>query len=192
MDIFLGGGCLLNLYLLGFLFSSSPLFSRWPEICQKNPLFTSIFVLLPLIALTSTLHYDNWRVLLGALILVNFSMDTSAWFFGKNFGKNKLWPQVSPKKTWEGLIGGVLSSGLVGAFYWGYFVEQRTFAVFLMFAFLGLFSQIGDLVQSKFKRLYGLKDSSSLIPGHGGVYDRIDSLLFVAPFYGLALRLTLD
>ncbi len=115
-------------------------------------------------------------------------MDTGAWFFGKNFGKNKLWPAVSPKKTVEGLIGGMIVAAVCSTVFW-----NAAFPVFhwyyaLIFAFCGLISQVGDLVQSKLKREFEIKDSSNLIPGHGGVYDRIDSLIFLSPFFVIVVK----
>jgi phosphatidate cytidylyltransferase len=114
-------------------------------------------------------------------------MDTGAWFFGKNFGKHKLWPAVSPNKTIEGAVGGCLLSGGLGSLVWYLNFDTMSAKMFLILCALGILSHIGDLIQSKLKRQFEIKDSSSLIPGHGGVYDRFDSLMFVAPFYGLIL-----
>jgi len=110
-------------------------------------------------------------------------MDTGAWFFGKKFGKNKLWPSVSPNKTVEGLIGGMILSGLLGGICFHLLYNQFSISLFFLFCFLGLLAQLGDLLQSKMKRQVGIKDSSNLIPGHGGVFDRVDSLFFLTPFF---------
>src|SRR5690606_12695790 len=129
----------------------------------------------------------QWQEVIIVLLFVNFGMDSFAWFFGKNFGKHKLWPKVSPKKTVEGLLGGVISTGILGSILWRLFFNETSVMLFFVFCLLGLIAQVGDLVQSKIKRQFEIKDSSTLIPGHGGVYDRIDSLLFLAPFYATAL-----
>jgi phosphatidate cytidylyltransferase len=118
-------------------------------------------------------------------------VDTFAYFTGKKFGKHKLWEAVSPKKTIEGAIGGVLSSVILTCLYWNHFVSAVTPYTAIIFFIIACFSQVGDLVQSKLKRQFDIKDSSTLIPGHGGVYDRVDSLLFVAPFFAFYLMATL-
>jgi len=154
---------------------------------KRKPYTVPVFVFFSLVSLLFLLSGDNWRISLLLLLVVNFSMDTGAWLFGKSMGKHKLWEKVSPKKTIEGLIGGIVCSGILGAFV--YYKSYEIFAVkyFILFGLLGLVSQIGDLFQSKVKRQFSIKDSSSLIPGHGGVYDRVDSLIFMAPFYILLL-----
>src|SRR5690606_8477736 len=120
-------------------------------------------------------------------MILNFMVDTAAYFSGKKFGKHKLWEAVSPKKTVEGLIGGVFFSVLFTSIYWNYFIEEITVFSIIFFIIIALSSQVGDLAQSKLKRQFEIKDSSSLIPGHGGVYDRVDSLMFVAPLYAFYL-----
>ena len=101
-----------------------------------------------------------------------------------------MWESVSPKKTVEGAIGGVFFSVLTTYFFWKHFISEVTPLMIVAFTIIACSSQIGDLVQSKLKRQFEIKDSSSLIPGHGGVYDRVDSLLFVAPFYAFFLMAT--
>jgi phosphatidate cytidylyltransferase len=113
--------------------------------------------------------------------------DTAAYFSGKKFGKHKLWESVSPKKTIEGLVGGVLFSVLITSLFWNYFIAPVKIGTILIFLLVACCSQLGDLVQSKLKRQFEIKDSSHLIPGHGGVYDRIDSLMFVSPIYAFYL-----
>lgn len=142
-----------------------------------------LIIYVSLISLLILLRENDWRISLVLLLLVNFGMDTGAWLFGKLFGKHKLWEAVSPKKTIEGLIGGVICSGSLGYVVYGNVNSNWNLKFFALFAFLGLISQVGDLFQSKLKRQFGIKDSSSLIPGHGGVYDRVDSLIFMAPYY---------
>lgn len=117
--------------------------------------------------------------------------DSFAFFMGRKFGKRKLAELVSPNKSIEGAIGGFVGAILVGlAFY--YFDEFAKSYIYIIIAFIcGTIGQIGDLVESLIKRDVGVKDSSSLIPGHGGVLDRVDSLIAVSPFILLILVIVL-
>jgi phosphatidate cytidylyltransferase len=120
------------------------------------------------------------------LVLLVIAADIGAFFVGRSLGKHKLAPQVSPGKTWEGALGGLATVALVawgGAEYFGLPAWQ-------CIAFgcgVGIFSVIGDLTESMFKRSAGLKDSGVLLPGHGGILDRIDSVTAAAPLYALGL-----
>jgi phosphatidate cytidylyltransferase len=115
-----------------------------------------------------------------------WATDSGAYFFGRAFGKRKLWPEISPNKTIEGFIGGILSA-LVVAVLFTIFAEMEVSVILLLAAtaFLSVFGQIGDLVESAMKRYYNVKDSGSILPGHGGMLDRFDSLLFVWPLIHL-------
>ena len=141
------------------------------------------FLIIVLFIFLVILAKETWIHCLALLFIICFGTDTGAWFFGKRFGKSKLWPSVSPNKTIEGLIGGVFLSGVLASFYYVCFFEFNTLIVVTLFPFLGAVSHLGDLFQSKIKRQCGVKNSSSLIPGHGGVYDRLDSVIFLTPFY---------
>lgn len=114
--------------------------------------------------------------------LVIWSSDTGAYFVGKRFGKHKLAPTVSPNKTIEGSIGGVLLATLVGAIY-NYFISPNLGDinhVWLLTIAMALTGQFGDLVESAMKRHFGVKDSGKFLPGHGGVLDRFDSTIFTS------------
>lgn len=117
--------------------------------------------------------------------------DTLAMWIGKGFGRNKLAPTVSPNKTIEGFFGGLLGAFLVGVvMYFWKFQALALHHVLFMAIGASVFGQLGDLVESMWKRSVGRKDSSHLIPGHGGVLDRFDSLMFAAPFmYGYLIVL---
>lgn len=114
--------------------------------------------------------------------LVTWATDTGAYLFGVALGRHKLIPRISPKKTVEGAVGGLLAAGLVG---WlctkGITPFLTPFAGAAIGVFAGLMAQLGDLVESMIKRDAGIKDTAELIPGHGGVLDRFDSLLFTVP-----------
>ncbi len=189
--IFIYGSLVLNFLLIFYLFFVNMDSHLLKTISKKCPQVSSLIVLLPIISLASLLFFSNWQSFLMILLLINFGMDTGAWLFGKNFGKRKLWKQVSPNKTVEGLIGGMLTASLVGSLGWFLLLGNVSIKHLLIFSFLGAMSQVGDLIQSKMKRQVEIKDSSSLIPGHGGVYDRMDSLIFLSPFYGILLKINL-
>jgi phosphatidate cytidylyltransferase len=108
--------------------------------------------------------------------------DTAAYFGGKTFGKHKLFVRVSPNKTWEGAVFGfffsILTMLAAKILVLDYLSYQHAIVIGML---VGIFGQIGDLIESRFKRDAGIKDSSSIIPGHGGVYDRFDSLIYVSP-----------
>jgi phosphatidate cytidylyltransferase len=186
-SIFLNAALLMNLGLILFLFYPGKKIGEFLIFVRRVPVLIGMFVLLPIMCMTSLIHQPMWQGLMAVLLLVNFGMDTGAWFFGRKFGRHKLWPAVSPNKTIEGLLGGVFVSATIGSLTWWLIMNEFTWVLVVTFALLGVISQVGDLVQSKLKRHFAIKDSSSLIPGHGGVYDRLDSLLFLAPFYVWAL-----
>ncbi len=177
----------LNFFLLIYLFLTPMEAKLSPEVAKYAPFCVGFFVLVPFQSFAAIFHHQLWLELIVTLLAITIAMDSGAWFFGKRYGKNKLWPSVSPNKTVEGLIAGVICSGLLGSLFSQLFLKHLNFALFLIYCLLGLLSQLGDLVQSKIKRQFNIKDSSSLIPGHGGVYDRIDSLMFVAPFFWSAI-----
>ena len=121
------------------------------------------------------------------LIFAVWSVDVGGYVFGSMIGGPKLAPKISPKKTWAGLIGGVLLAATVcGGFVYLMGVNTNIFILFTaVAASLAVIAQIGDLCESAIKRYLGIKDSSNLIPGHGGIFDRIDGLVFAAPFFYL-------
>ncbi len=120
------------------------------------------------------------------LVLMVCAADIGAYFAGRSFGRRKLAPRVSPGKTWEGAVGGLAMTALVA---WGgarYFDLPQLEAIVFGCA-IGIFSIIGDLTESMFKRAAALKDSGALLPGHGGLLDRLDSVTAAAPLYALGL-----
>ncbi|MCQ2569746.1 MAG: phosphatidate cytidylyltransferase [Limosilactobacillus sp.] len=116
-------------------------------------------------------------------MLVVWLTDSFAYFCGRMFGKHKLAPKVSPNKTWEGSLGGTIVATLVLAIYLHFFpVGYANQGLMIAMTFvLSVLGQIGDLIESAFKRYYGVKDSGKLLPGHGGILDRFDSMLVVLP-----------
>ncbi|MFA7660292.1 MAG: phosphatidate cytidylyltransferase [Anaerovoracaceae bacterium] len=116
------------------------------------------------------------------VILTAFGTDVMAYFTGYFLGKHKLCPKISPKKTIEGAIGGIAGSVIL-CFVFGYLLSEESMIHFIFIGFFGsIVAQAGDLTASVFKRKMGIKDYGNLIPGHGGILDRFDSVLFTAPF----------
>ncbi len=125
---------------------------------------------------------SEYGILVWLIFLTAFGTDIMAYFTGYFFGKHKLCPSISPKKTIEGSIGGIVGSVILCGVF-AYFVIPSLLLHCLAIGILGgVVSQFGDLTASLFKRKMGIKDYGNLIPGHGGVLDRVDSLLFTAPF----------
>lgn len=127
-------------------------------------------------------------VLLALLIV--WATDIGAYMIGRQYGKHKLMPSVSPNKTIEGAIGGIVSAVVVALIFLLIYPSQQHFGyeMWLMLIFVAIFSvvgQFGDLVESSVKRHYEVKDSGNILPGHGGILDRFDSLLFVFPIMHL-------
>lgn len=142
-------------------------------------------VMLSCIYLTRSLNHGIYLVWM--IFISSWICDTCAYFAGITLGKHKLTPKLSPKKSIEGAIGGVLGSAVVGALF-GYFVvehiieEQNVTWVFALISAAGAcISQVGDLAASGIKRNHEIKDYGRLIPGHGGIMDRFDSVIFTAP-----------
>ncbi len=105
---------------------------------------------------------------------------------GKQFGKHKLSPKISPNKTWEGSVGGTIAATVILAVYLWFFPVQYGWIVMILVTFiLSIFGQFGDLIESSLKRFYGVKDSGKILPGHGGILDRFDSMLIVMPMLHL-------
>jgi phosphatidate cytidylyltransferase len=173
--------------LLGFAFLSSlaPLFARVDLPAALGGAAATLFgvfvVALPATAMCY-LRFVSPRAVLLLLILV-WGCDSFAYYTGKNFGRRKLAPRVSPNKTWEGTIGGLVGGTLIGAAAgtWWIFPELGPARGALAGALATSAGQLGDLVESLWKRGAGVKDSGTFLPGHGGFYDRIDSLLYAGP-----------
>ena len=156
--------------------------------CKKNIMdiivtFFGIFyveILIDFIVLTMD-NFQDGNKLVWLVFIISFMTDTFAYFSGYLFGKHKLIPNVSPKKTIEGSIGGILGSTICCLIF-GY-IFKLDMALMIVMGIIGsIIAQIGDLFASSIKRYVGIKDYGNLIPGHGGVLDRFDSVILVAPF----------
>ena len=128
------------------------------------------------------LDETKYSILVWMVVIAAFGSDIAAYFTGIAFGKHKMTPNLSPKKTIEGAIGGVLGSTVLAGVFAHFFLPEFLYECLLLGLFGGIVSEAGDLTASAFKRKMGIKDYGHLIPGHGGIMDRFDSVIFVAPF----------
>jgi phosphatidate cytidylyltransferase len=145
-------------------------------------------LLIPIRYAFSDIH--GARYVLFILVII-WAGDTGAYYVGRNLGRRRLAPRISPKKTVEGGIGGLAASALIGYLFHIFWpLQESALTVVALGLVLGLIGQVGDAAESLLKRGAQIKDSSALIPGHGGLLDRIDSLLFAAPAMYLFLAFT--
>lgn len=207
---------------LGFLFTSLFIANAYFDYSYTAPLFIAVLVL-PLVWLLFRFPrreaLTHWKWMLAGIVYLGlttgsyvalrnldqgrewvflvlfsvFACDTSAFFIGRSFGRHPLAPAISPKKTWEGAIGGFFAAPAAALIL--YIILDITtlnyFHVVLIGLLIGVFAQLGDLLESWFKRRVGVKDSGNLIPGHGGILDRIDSLILagiIIYYYALFLN----
>ena len=148
------------------------------------------FVLVPAwIGFSYVRLQDNGAWLVLMIVAVVAAADIGGYFVGKRFGKRKLAPAVSPGKTWEGFLGGIGANILFALALW-LATENALLAVLALVVPTSLVSVLGDLLESMVKRERGIKDSSALLPGHGGVLDRVDSLTAAAPVFALVLAMS--
>ena len=123
----------------------------------------------------------NYEIVLGCLLLL-WATDVGAYFAGTFFGKRKLFERISPKKSWEGAVGGAISAAIVATFLGFYFKTHEVWEWYCIGGIIVVSGTLGDLVESLFKRSIAIKDSGDSIPGHGGFLDRFDGLLLSIPF----------
>jgi phosphatidate cytidylyltransferase len=183
-------------WILAFvLVRSYPQSSHYWHATQAR-LLLGFIVLLPMwIGFVQLKTYGLSDFLIFYVMLIVWGADVGAYFAGRTFGKNKLAPNVSPGKTWEGVYGGLMTTLLI-AIGGGYCLTEYTnivldplkwAALIAVTLLVTMVSVLGDLVESMLKRYRGIKDSSQLLPGHGGIMDRIDSMTAAVPVFALAL-----
>lgn len=147
-------------------------------------LFLVGYIILPFIIITKIpfgIRGFNPKIIISIFILI-WTNDTFAYVVGKSIGKHKLLEKISPKKTVEGFVGGIVFCVIASYLLSKYYIEATTFIWIIISLIVVVFSTLGDLIESKFKRMAGVKDSGNIMPGHGGMLDRLDSIIFVAPF----------
>jgi len=175
--------CVFFLFVLGLtvltLFTLRPLVESLPSAGISSSAFLLVAFPLSYAIRLHALNSSGPRLLLFALVLT-WAGDTLAYFVGRAIGKHPLAPHISPKKTWEGTIASMFGSLLV-AYAFSYWIRIPLHHLLLMAAIGNIAGQMGDLLESAYKRSAGVKDSGGLLPGHGGVLDRIDALILCIP-----------
>jgi phosphatidate cytidylyltransferase len=156
------------------------------------------YIILPFVFITKIsfgINDYNPKIIIGLFILI-WTNDTFAYIVGKSVGRTKLFEKISPKKTVEGFLGGIVFAVLAGYLISKYYIKantefsDRSILIWTSIAVIvGIAGTIGDLIESKFKRIAGVKDSGSIMPGHGGILDRFDSVIFVAPIIFLFYKI---
>ena len=149
------------------------------------------YIIFPLIFITRLPFVDNTfnpKIIISIFILI-WTNDTMAFVVGKSIGKRKLFERVSPKKTIEGFLGGAVFAVLFSIIIAKYYIFQPRIHWIIIALIVGFLGTIGDLIESKFKRMAGVKDSGKIMPGHGGILDRLDSIIFVGPFVFLLYQI---
>ncbi|MEZ4994246.1 MAG: phosphatidate cytidylyltransferase [Saprospiraceae bacterium] len=137
------------------------------------------FALLDFVAFNGEFFYADT---VFGLLLMTWANDTGAYLVGSQFGKHRLFERISPKKTWEGTIGGIVITLIIAFVLSLIFTELQTIDWLILGLIIAIFGTLGDLVESMLKRSVHVKDSGNLLPGHGGVLDRFDGFIFVLPF----------
>jgi phosphatidate cytidylyltransferase len=182
VNLLLGVSLLVNLLLLRdvLILNKLSLFNKRRYFCILFYIISG-FVFLTLIPSIGTKNEFNPTILLSVFVLF-WSNDTFAYLIGISFGKTKLMERISPKKTVEGFFGGMVGS-IIASIIIFKFTSLYNIYIWLSLAIIvSALGTIGDLIQSKFKREAGVKDSGKLMPGHGGLYDRLDSIIYASPF----------
>lgn len=178
----------VNLILIKDLFTSKKI----PLFQTKRYIVTTFYLTSGFLFMFLVANFNNEftpLLLLGGFILVWIN-DSAAYIVGKNFGKQKLFPSISPKKTVEGFLGGLFFA-CISSYFIALLTETLNFNYWLILAIIvSVLGTLGDLIESKFKRQAGVKDSGVIMPGHGGLLDRLDSIIFASPFIYLFLRIT--
>lgn len=154
---------------------------QWTVDISKSVL-GPIYIVLPLTLLWLIDLQPNGKFWIFFLLVVIFASDTGAFYFGRLFGKHKLYEAITPGKTWEGAIGGLLCSFIAALWFLLILrLHPVDFSILALVLVLSVVGQIGDLAESMLKRNHGVKDSGRILPGHGGILDRIDGFLFSIP-----------
>ncbi|MBA4135099.1 MAG: phosphatidate cytidylyltransferase [Flavobacterium sp.] len=151
---------------------------------QSKYVFLIGYLIIPIIIFTKIPFISNSyhpEIIIAILILI-WTNDTFAYLVGITMGKTKLFERISPKKTIEGFSGGLVFAMIAGVLLAQFYLQESIIRWIIIALLVTTFGTLGDLIESKFKRLAGVKDSGNIMPGHGGFLDRLDSIIFVAPF----------
>jgi phosphatidate cytidylyltransferase len=162
------------------------LFEKQNKLLDRNSKYVFLigYLIIPIIIFTKIPFISNEyhpQVIISILTII-WTNDTFAYLVGRSVGKNKLFERVSPKKTIEGFVGGLILSMIAGFSLAQFYLDESIIQWILIAVIVSTFGTLGDLIESKFKRNAGVKDSGNIMPGHGGFLDRLDSIIFAAPF----------
>ena len=157
---------------------------KWGREAIEKAIIGPIYISLPIAMLILIDMHPGGNVWIFFLLAVIFANDTGAFYAGKTLGRHKLYKEVSPNKTWEGAFGGLIFGLIIASIFLQIDilkVHSLDIGVICLVIVLSIATQAGDLVESMIKRIHGIKDSGSILPGHGGLLDRIDGFLFAVP-----------
>jgi phosphatidate cytidylyltransferase len=161
---------------------------QWTADISKSVL-GPVYIVIPLSLVWMIDLQPNGKLWIFFLLVVSFANDTGAFYSGRLFGKHKLYEAITPGKTWEGALGGLLCSVIAALWFLQILrLHKINISILALIVFLSIAGQIGDLAESMLKRNHGVKDSGRILPGHGGLLDRIDGLLFSIPVLYLFLN----
>ena len=186
----------LSFQILFLVLGLVSIYEMWKLRKGKSKVYAFVYVLLPffLIHFFGKIESDNLNSVFDpSLILLMFiltwTFDTFAYLFGVRFGKTRIMPSVSPKKSWEGFAGGFVFTVLASFITTNYFLELDNSIALGMSLFLPFTATLGDFTESYFKRKAGVKDSGNFIPGHGGMLDRMDAFMITIPVLYIYLNI---
>lgn len=181
---------LISISVLTFFINAYYVIVRHSSLFNNGNLILRTFIYLSLPFLAACyllLSYETFHEVLLGIFIITWLNDAGAYFVGKAIGKNKISPKVSPGKSWEGWIGGLIIGGLSTLIISTYLSDLELIDWIYLAIIVGVMGLIGDLVESSWKRKLGIKDSGNLMPGHGGFLDRLDSFIYSIPFVALYL-----
>lgn len=186
----------LSFQILFLVLGIVSIYEMWKLRKGKSKVYAFVYVLLPFFlihffgkieSLNFNSVFDPSIILL--MFILTWTFDTFAYLFGVRFGKTKIMPSVSPKKSWEGFAGGFIFSVLASFITTHYFLEVDNSIALAMSLFLPFTATLGDFTESYFKRKAGVKDSGNFIPGHGGMLDRMDAFMITIPVLYIYLNI---
>ena len=167
--------------ILYLTLASISIYEMW-NILEKKSILPLVFVTLPFILLISLTGFKNDfdPLLVLYILILTWTFDSFAYLFGSRYGRNKILPKISPKKSWEGFIGGYISTLTISFILMNY--QAKLLEEYIIIAFiLPVTATFGDLIASYYKRKSNVKDYGKIIPGHGGIIDRLDAIFITIP-----------
>ena len=188
----------LSFHLLFMALGFVSIYEMWKLRKGKSKFFGFLYILLPFILIhflemkdieSTNLTYDS--SLIHLIFILTWAFDTFAYLFGVRFGKTKIMPSISPKKSWEGFTGGFIFTVIASLITTRYFLEIDKNIALAMSLFIPFTASLGDFTESYFKRKANVKDSGKFIPGHGGMLDRMDAFMITIPVLYIYLHILL-